>query len=103
MTDLFDQPRNTKAMPEGIPDEVCKLFEETALEVIAADYSRFSSDAILHHIRWKKRIDYRDRAFKINDHWSSVLARWFLARHPEYPKFFELRERVDDGYREDAA
>ena len=38
-------------------------------------------------------IERHDREFKVNDHWSPYLSRWFLARHPEFPEFFETRER----------
>lgn len=86
--------------PDGVPAEVCALFEKLALEVHARGYARYSSDAILHRIRWTMQIDRGDRAFKCNDHWTAPLARWFLARHPECPKFFELRERIDDGYQQ---
>jgi hypothetical protein len=26
------------------------------------------------------------------------MSRWWLKRHPEFPDFFETRERSDDGY-----
>lgn len=84
--------------PDGVPVDVCELFEKLALDVHGKGYARYSSDAVLHRIRWHMQIERGNRAFKCNDHWTAPLARWFLARHPECPKFFELRERVDDGY-----
>lgn len=86
-----------------IPAEVCLKFEELALGVAAQGWKRYSADAILHRIRWHHHVERGDRAFKANDHWTAPLARWFLTRHPEMPDFFELRERVDDGYREGEA
>ena len=86
--DLF-APR----LPEGIPSGVCTLFETLALEVHEAGWKRFSSDAILHRIRWYHHVETGDRTFKCNDHWTAALARWFLDRHPHMEGFFELRQR----------
>lgn len=101
---LFPPPRTYPVDSRGrsIPADVCDLFEKLALRLIAEDWDHYSSDALLHQIRWHERVEKNNRAFVINDHWSSVLARWFLALHPECPKFFELRERLDDGYQQSA-
>lgn len=77
--------------PNGIPIEVCDKFEELALAIAKARYRRYSADAILHRIRWHERIEKENREFKANDHWTAPLARWFMAKHPELPEFFELR------------
>jgi hypothetical protein len=104
MSDLFDHARtHVPEYPVGIPADVCELFEKLALEVAAVGYRHYSADALLHRIRWHHKIERGDRAFRANDHWTAPLARWFLSLHPELPRFFELRERVEDGYREDAA
>jgi len=108
LSDLFtyaaerEAARNAQA-PVGVPVDVAMLFEELALDVRDAGWKRFSSDAILHRIRWYHRIERGNRGFKCNDHWTAPLARWFLARHPDMDGFFELRERINDGYNEDAA
>lgn len=92
MDDLFAfADRN--APPEDIPSEVVVLFERLALQVAQAGHSRYSADAVLHRIRWTMNIERGDRDFAVNNNWSSQLARWFLAKHPELPKFFETRER----------
>ena len=78
--------------PEGVPPEVVRLYERFALQV-AKIRQRFSSDAILHRIRWECAIERGDREFKCNDHWTAPLARWFMRLHPEYEGFFETRER----------
>jgi len=77
--------------PTGIPPEVCTLFERLAFQIIGLGYDHYSSDAILHRIRWHYRIERGDREFKCNDHWTATLSRWFLARHPNKDGFFELR------------
>lgn len=98
MDDLFSyasQKRPRRApYPDGVPADVCELFETLALRVYANGYKRYSADALLHRIRWEHHIERGNRAFKANDHWTAPLARWFLANHPDKKGFFELRERI---------
>lgn len=75
----------------NIPDEVKELFERETLRLIARGWRHYSSDMILHKIRWTKQVDQNDRTFKCNDHWTPYLSRWFALRHPEYAEFFEYR------------
>ena len=98
---LFDH----NATPDGIPPDVCNLFERLALQIHGTGRKRYSADAILHRVRWHFDIEKNNRGFKANNNWTAPLARWFLAKHPECAGFFELRERLDDGYnnRSDAA
>lgn len=96
MNDLFSyaaERASNSAGPEGIPPEVSVLFEKLALQVAGAGHERYSADAICHRLRWHMHIERGDRDFVVNNNWTSVLARWFLARHPELPKFFETREK----------
>jgi hypothetical protein len=89
--------RHDDEFPAGVPADVCRLFERLALNIRdELRYERYSSDAILHRIRWHYQVERGMREFKCNDHWTAVLARWFLKQHPQNPKFFELRERRDD-------
>lgn len=85
------------APPANVPADVVDLFESYALTVIASGAKRYSADAVLHRIRWHHFVEQGNRDFKINDHWSSSLARWFLAKHPEHIKFFEIRNRRPEG------
>lgn len=94
-TDLFSYkpaPRSPKLMPEDVPPEVCVLFERLALKVWNTGYRHFSSDAILHRIRWEEKVEKGNREFKCNDHWTAPLARWFMANHPDKVGFFETRK-----------
>ena len=79
--------------PAGVPPEVCALFERLALDLLKRGFDRYSADAILHQIRWQMHMMRGNLTFKINDHWSAPLARWFMARHPKADGFFELRVR----------
>lgn len=84
------------AMPDGVPVDVCLLFEQLALVVRAAGFERYSARAILHRIRWHEAVEKGNREFRANNNWSAALARWFLAAHPELPNFFETRGDVDE-------
>lgn len=79
---------------EGVPADVCLLFERLALELIRNGFERYSADAILHRIRWEMQVERGNRGFKADNNWSAPLARWFMARNPFCGKFFELRERI---------
>lgn len=81
--------------PVGVPPEVCLLFERLALEVAKAGLKRYSADAILHRIRWHEQIEKGNFGFRANNNWTAPLARWFLARNPQLPGFFETRDRLD--------
>lgn len=91
---LLDWVSPPPAYPDGIPPEVCRLFEKIATDLQRNGFERFSADAILHKIRWEMRVERGNRAFKINNNDAAPLARWFLARNPAAKKFFELRERI---------
>jgi hypothetical protein len=75
-----------------IPQEVLDMFEGYTFALIGAGYTRYSSDAILHRIRWHKHVEQGDSDFKCNDHWTSALSRWFMDCHPEHEGFFETRK-----------
>lgn len=93
--DLFALPPASPIYPVGVPVEVCDLFERLALQVRDAGLRCYSARAILHRMRWFERVERGNGEFKVNNNHSAALARWFLARHPELPDFFETRGNDD--------
>ena len=90
--DLFSfAPRAKPSYPDGVPIEICDLFERLSLQVRARGFERYSARAIFHRMRWEEQIEKGNREFKIDNNHSAALARWFIARHPELPDFFETR------------
>lgn len=87
--DLF---RMRPLLPDGVPPEICDLFERLALQVREAGLKQYSARAILHRMRWHEQVERGREEFKINNKHSAPLARWFLVKHPELPDFFELRK-----------
>lgn len=98
--DLF-APRRAP-YPAGIPEHICDAFERMAMQMVGLKYKHYSARTIIHVMRHHSDLHDGTSAFKINDHISPVLSRWFLDNHPELPGFFELRERIHDGYSEAA-
>lgn len=76
---------------------VWELFVRFAFEAIAAGHKRYSSDAILHRIRWHTSVETKGGDFKLNDHHTAYYARLFLERYQQYPDFFETRERRSEA------
>ena len=87
--------------------QVYRLFERFTFDAIYAGRTRFSSDAVLHRIRWYTNIETKDEAgFKINDHWTAFYARLFMRNYPQHKGFFSLRTAAADepnGHTFDAA
>lgn len=84
---------------QHIPEDVRALYEQLALDVAAAGFERYSSRAILHRIRWHYHVEYGQRAFKCNNSWSPLLARWFVYLYPEYKDLFVIkysRDSIED-------
>jgi hypothetical protein len=82
--------------PDGVPADVCDLFERLALQVAAQGFKRYSARALLHRIRWHFHVEKGDRDFKCNNNSTPAMARWFLAAHPELPGFFETRSSPNE-------
>lgn len=73
--------------------EVYEMFVRFATELVRAGRARYSSDAILHRVRWETDLKVIEGGFKINDHFSSRYARKLAAEHPSlFGDFFEFRK-----------
>lgn len=95
--DLFSAPRPAPVVrPDGIPPEICDLFEQLALQVRARGIEHFSADALLHRIRWEFHVERGDSEYKVNNNYSAPLARWLIKKRPEFSSFFSLRKSQHD-------
>lgn len=75
--------------------EVYDAFESIAFELIQQGHTRYSSDAILHIVRFNlNRQRKASDQYKINNNWSPYYARLFQHYHPKHADFFETRELV---------
>ncbi len=96
---LFDRPEATAldAMFDAANPGMFELYAQLADQVRKAGRTRYSSDALLHRIRWHHQIERGDSEWKCNDHATSYLARRLMRERPEYAGFFELRRLTSGG------
>ena len=86
-----------RAYDEAHP-EVWRLFCRFTLDRIALGFEHYSSDAILHRIRWETDAGVAGgEDIKINNNWTSFYARKFHRMHPQHRGFFRTRRsRFDE-------
>ncbi len=72
--------------------EIWRLFVVFTLDRIEKGFEHYSSDAIVHRIRWETDASVDDGfGFKINDHFTAYYARKFHDDYPEHKGFFRTR------------
>jgi hypothetical protein len=72
--------------------EVYAAFLEIAQQLLASGHRHYSSDAIMHVVRFHRDVNRaRDGVFKINDHYSSRYARKLMATDSRFSGFFSTR------------
>lgn len=92
---LFDERSIDDRFEQFLRDhpDVWVLFRRFAWELAVAGRKRGSADAIIHRIRWEHWTSSTGtKDFKINDHFSSRLARKMIAEYPSFADFFETRK-----------
>lgn len=71
---------------------IWSLYQIFAYQALDAGHSRYSSDAILHRIRWHVTVETRDASgFKINNNNSAYYSRLFAKMYPNIT-LFETRK-----------
>jgi len=69
------------------------LFKKYTFEAINRGFQHYSSDAVLHRIRWHTSVETDDpEGFKINNNHTAYYARMFMAEFPRYTGFFRNRK-----------
>lgn len=71
---------------------IYKEFKRFAYEMLFQGRERYSAKTIMERIRWEVDLKNTREDFKINNTFTAMYARVLMARHPEFSKFFELRE-----------
>ena len=79
--------------------DVWQLFLRFTFELIGAGREHYSSDAVLHRIRWYTAVETSGDEFKVNNNFSAVFARWFHDAYPERAGFFRTRARTSSTRR----
>lgn len=73
---------------------VFKLFKRFALMAIFRGWKNYSSDAIMHRLRWHLDIETTGEPFKINNNFTPYYARLFELAQPEHEGFFRKRKLI---------
>lgn len=71
-------------------------FEKIALGLIAEGRTHYSSDGILHVVRFNTRAHGDEGAYKVNNNLAADFARRFMREHPAHGQFFHLRRSHAD-------
>lgn len=74
--------------------KVYELFKRFTFEAIRRGHKHFSSDAVVHRIRWETSVvtTTADVDWKINNNLTPYYARKFMQDYPMYKGFFRTRE-----------
>ncbi len=76
---------------------IWKRFEAQAL-AIGKKRDHWSAYTIIEYLRHETALrDASDAEFKLNQRWTSSVARLFAVLHPELGDLFEFRERMSNG------
>lgn len=96
--ELFDAPAPEPTLQErfeawlALNGHVFEAFLAAARDLKARGRKRFGAKAIYEHLRWNLSLATEGDEFKLNNNWTSRLARRLLQCHPEeFQGFLELR------------
>jgi hypothetical protein len=69
-----------------------RLFQRFTLELIERGFVHYSSDAVLHRVRWETAVTTTDNSgFKVNNDLTPLYARMFHETYPAHAGFFRTR------------
>jgi hypothetical protein len=69
-----------------------RLFQRFTLELIERSFAHYSSDAVLHRVRWETAVSAADNSgFKVNNDLTPLYARTFHETYPAHDGFFRTR------------
>lgn len=68
-------------------------FEAEAIKTWKAGRRHYGANTIIEHLRHKTLLADKDAEFKINDRWTSSIARLFAMMHADMATLFEFKER----------
>lgn len=76
-------------------EHIYSAFKCLAFEMALTGRTRYSARTIVEGIRWKTDLSDTDKTFKVNNNYTSGLARLFMSEYGEkYQGFFQLRDSL---------
>lgn len=85
---------------------VWRVYQQIALESIAAGHKQCGAQSIIERIRWHEDMQTTGGSVKINNDFAGYYARLFVAHYPQHASCFQLRRRLSaerDAYDTDIA
>lgn len=74
---------------------IYEVFERMALQMAQSGRARYSARTIVEVMRWNTDLEDSDQQFKINDHYTPGMARYFMERYGrQFPGFFQIRDSL---------
>ena len=70
---------------------VFMLFSRFADEIINRGHDHYSSDAILHRIRWHTDVETTSYDFKITNNHTPYYSRFWMEKNPQHEGFFRTK------------
>jgi hypothetical protein len=68
------------------------LFCRFSVQLAQRGHSHLSSKLIFERVRWESMIQTVGDEYKLNNNFTCIYARRFMAEHPQYQGFFRTRE-----------
>jgi hypothetical protein len=95
MRQIYDNARFAEV--DAANPEIWRLFVHFTFEMVRRGFRRYSSDAVLHRVRWEtaSALD-DDTSFKICNNWTPFYARKFHKVYPHLEGFFITRASIAD-------
>lgn len=76
-------------------EHVYREFKVYAIRMAMTGRKRYSAKTIVERIRWDTDIKDSEKSFKLNNNYTSGMARLFMSEYGRrYPNFFFLRDRL---------
>jgi hypothetical protein len=88
---LSIRPTRPKPKMKTLDPLAWRLFQRFTLELIDRGFAHYSSDAVLHRVRWETAVSARVGGFKVNNNLAPLYARMFHETYPAHDGFFRMR------------
>jgi len=83
--------------------DIWRLFVKFAIYAKGKGKTKYSAKAIIERARWECELEGGSGDYKINNNWTSCMARLLVAKSPDFKDFFEFRELEGVHSKQEAA
>lgn len=73
-------------------DDVFRKFKDFAMDIHRRGFRKYSADCILNYLRWHEVFTTSGDPFKINNDFSSMMARHLVYHYPNLHDLFSFRQ-----------